>query len=229
MNTGKHNALSVEPSSQEISSFFDNLAENEHRVALLSTSAEYAERFETTSCTEPSLPPLLSSFVTTEYHRLSQQDKQKQCEEIFKSLKISCSEAQYLEQITRKQSGCLEWFDHRVGRITASVTYAVLGTNPDNHSKSLVNRICSTVYNGSGSAASLIWGKQHESEARKAYEEMQQGSHRDFHCYLSGLVINPKYPHMGASPDGRVDCTCCGRGVLEINAPINTASLRLRR
>ena len=27
----------------------------------------------------------------------------------------------------------------------------------------------------------------------------------------TGLVINPEYPHLGASPDGIVFCACCGK------------------
>ena len=36
------------------------------------------------------------------------------------------------------------------------------------------------------------------------------------HC---GLVVNPCYPHLGASPDGIVNCDYCGNGVLEIKCP----------
>ena len=36
---------------------------------------------------------------------------------------------------------------------------------------------------------------------------------------MSGLVINTPYPHMGASPDGNVQCVRCGRGVVEIKCP----------
>lgn len=35
------------------------------------------------------------------------------------------------------------------------------------------------------------------------------------------MVINPLYPHLGASPDGVITCDCCGRGVLEIKCPYN--------
>ena len=38
---------------------------------------------------------------------------------------------------------------------------------------------------------------------------------------LSGLRIHPSFPHLGASPDGIVQCTCCGKGVLEIKCPYN--------
>ena len=98
----------LSPLPEEISAFYSELVINEHPVALLSTSAEYTEHFEATSCSEPNLPPLLSSLFKPEYCELSSHDLQKRCEEIFHSLKVSTSEALYLEQITRKQSGCLD-------------------------------------------------------------------------------------------------------------------------
>ena len=33
---------------------------------------------------------------------------------------------------------------------------------------------------------------------------------------VSGLIVNPAWPFLGASPDGSIKCTCCGMGVLEI-------------
>ena len=36
---------------------------------------------------------------------------------------------------------------------------------------------------------------------------------------VHGLHINPSFPHLGASPDGVVQCECCGNGVLEITCP----------
>ena len=35
----------------------------------------------------------------------------------------------------------------------------------------------------------------------------------------SELVINGEWPFIGASPDGVVDCSCHGKGVLEIKYP----------
>ena len=40
-----------------------------------------------------------------------------------------------------------------------------------------------------------------------------------FNLFLTGLWINPKYPQLGASPDGLVDDPSCGAGVLEIKCP----------
>jgi len=35
----------------------------------------------------------------------------------------------------------------------------------------------------------------------------------------SGLVINSQWPFIAASPDGIINCTCHGQGVLEIKCP----------
>ena len=35
----------------------------------------------------------------------------------------------------------------------------------------------------------------------------------------AGLHVDVQYPYMGASPDGIINCECCGKGVLEIKCP----------
>ena len=36
----------------------------------------------------------------------------------------------------------------------------------------------------------------------------------------SGLIVNPLYPHLGASPDGIISCSCCSeKGRLEVKCP----------
>ena len=34
-------------------------------------------------------------------------------------------------------------------------------------------------------------------------------------------MINPLYPYLAASPDGLVECSYCGNGLLEIKCPYN--------
>ena len=65
----------------------------------------------------------------------------------------------------------------------------------------------------------LEWGKNNEDVACKAYIKQQSDTHPGFNCSAIGLGINPKYPHLGASPDGRINCDCCGMGILEIKCP----------
>ena len=46
-----------------------------------------------------------------------------------------------------------------------------------------------------------------------------QKNHADLSVNGSGFVINSTWPHLGATPDGIVDCACCGKGVVEIKCP----------
>ena len=41
----------------------------------------------------------------------------------------------------------------------------------------------------------------------------------NFKVEQAGLLVNPLYPHLGASPDGLVSSLCCGKGVIEIKCP----------
>ena len=104
--------------------------------------------------------------------------------------------------------------------------YAVVGTNPDNPFTSLIEKICSTTYNSHALAPPLMWSKQCEGGVRNAYEELYSEHHHSFHYCLSGLVINPVYPHLGDSPDGRVDCAYCGSGVIVIKCPYKYSHIK---
>lgn len=48
------------------------------------------------------------------------------------------------------------------------------------------------------------------------YVDLLQHQHEQFECYSIGLIVNPERPHLGASPDGGVLCSCCGLGLVEI-------------
>ena len=64
----------------------------------------------------------------------------------------------------------------------------------------------------------------HEDVARQDYmKEMQ--SHTNFECTNAGLMVNPLFPHLGASPDGFVHCDCCGKGLLEIKCPFTAKDI----
>ena len=48
------------------------------------------------------------------------------------------------------------------------------------------------------------------------YVDTVSPQHQNFKTQDSSLVINPSYPHLGASPDSFVSCDCCGLGTLEV-------------
>ena len=68
------------------------------------------------------------------------------------------------------------------------------------------------------------WGCEHVSEGIDsflAYFSMDHISmdHSNVNCKQSGLVVKPKYPFLGASPDGCVTCSCHGKSLIEVKCP----------
>ncbi|KAK7499783.1 hypothetical protein BaRGS_00008874 [Batillaria attramentaria] len=70
----------------------------------------------------------------------------------------------------------------------------------------------------------------HEGTARRAYMKAAQQEHEGLTVEKSGLIVNPDFPFVGASPDGIVSCACCGaRSVcLEIKCPFKHKSVTIR-
>ena len=71
---------------------------------------------------------------------------------------------------------------------------------------------------------SCAWGKDNEDGAPSAYkQEWHERGHSSLEVIMSGLVINPEYSWLGASPDSVVrDPDCIDpNGLLEIKGPYN--------
>jgi len=66
------------------------------------------------------------------------------------------------------------------------------------------------------STAATRWGIDHEEEARQTYVTLTASQHDNLKVEQCGFIINPSFPEVGASPDGLIHCTCCGKGCLEI-------------
>ena len=165
------------------------------------------------------LPPLLTSLEKRENLLLSKDELKQLCEKTFCALSVSLEQSAYLEESTRLQSLTPLWHDHRKGRITASKFHAVWHTSLSPPSKSLLKSFVNNQGLSSSKTPSLQWGIENESIAHEAYLDAVSDTHSDFHCHPTGLHINTDYPHLGASPDGIVDCDCCGEGLLEIKCP----------
>ena len=168
----------------------------------------------------PPLPDVLldDGFVRTDDFA----ELKAACSVTFAAMSITSEEAVAIELETRGQSSTNSWFRYRAGRITASNFRAAIRTqtaNPDNLARSLIKRIC---YPGSYkfTSAATDWGCSHESVAVSAYRTIAMDSHSDFSLIPSpGLQINPRFPHLGASPDALVECSCHGMGIMEVKCP----------
>ena len=110
----------------------------------------------------------------------------------------------------------------QAGRVTASKLKSAIVTDVMKPSVSLIKSICypdPTVDRFISAACN--YGLQYEDTARKEYVAAMKKMHVDFEMNKTGLIIDSIYPFMGASPDGLVSCTCCGRGVLEAKCPFS--------
>ena len=146
---------------------------------------------------------------------MSESELRQCCTEIFGNLNVTEEEAKFLESSTKAQSNSTIWHQYRKGRITASYFCDVSKYTWEKYPLSLVKSIMQ-YYAVSENVPALKWGKEHEDDARKEYILYMESRHTHFEVKSSGLVINPSYPYLGASPDGVVSCDCCGTGVLEI-------------
>ena len=163
-------------------------------------------------------PQPLSSLKEPSYLQLNYLELLAKCESV--SVDISKEMAEKVEQATRSQSHSKLWFKYRAGRITASRMKAVCRTDPGNPAQSLIKSICYPEA-FSFTTAATKWGCKHEKQGQEMYLAVNKLKHHDLSVAGSGLVINPQWPFIGASPDGIINCTCCGKGVLEIN-PLRT-------
>ena len=58
-----------------------------------------------------------------------------------------------------------------------------------------------------------------EERARGSYHTLVGPYHSNFLISKTGLHINADFLHPGASPDGIINCECCGKGLVEIKCP----------
>ncbi len=133
---------------------------------------------------------------------------------------LSAEEIIQVEKVTRAQSQSKTWFDQRAGRITASRMHRVVHTSRSSPSLSLIKTIC---YPEIFSSKATDWGCTHEERAQIRFVNYQMPFHDSLSVSASGLFLNGMWPFLGASPDGIVNCSCCGTGLLEIKCPYSHA------
>lgn len=205
----------AEASFEDLSMLFDKLTESDSKAAILSVVPGHCHIFKPTLLSG-NYATVLTDLYDRECTDLPFHELLERCQAI--KLHLTQDQAVAVEQATQAQADNKMWFRFRAGRVTASKMKSACSSNPDQPSQSLVKAIC---YPGGTSFtnAALKWGCQHECTARQAYLDRMIVLHDNFQLSTSGLILNPTYPHLGASPDGRVTCNCCGAGVVEIKCP----------
>ncbi|CAN7999705.1 unnamed protein product, partial [Ixodes pacificus] len=200
---------------EEWEMFMERCHQAGSRPALLLLSEKYAHEFVPLATKFPSaiLSNLASHDPTPAWEELV-----VQCAEVANSLAVEPQVAALIQEQTTEQAGSTKWFSFRAGRITASNARTVCKTSVSQPSQSLLKKICHPMESQFWSPA-VAWGRNNEPKARQAYEAKAVRLHEDFSCRRSGLHISSKHPFLGATPDGLIDCSCCGPGVLEVKCP----------
>ena len=199
----------------EATAFLSQLAATGRRSAILSITAPFNTPF-IPRATSNRFPSSLDDFKADDCLHMSRSELTDYCNNLM--VTVSTCQAVKVEKATRAQASCKLWFRYRTGRVTASRMKAVCATNVTKPSVSLIKAICYPEAMLFKSAATT-WGCDHEREARTAYLKDMMTQHTHFEIRESGLVINPDYPCLGATPDGIVSCDCCGTGVVELKCP----------
>ena len=117
------------------------------------------------------------------------------------------------EKNTRDQVASRLWL--RAGRVTASKFKRACHTDPAIPSMSLIMSICYPEAFCFQTAATA-WGCQHEKTAMEKYREQSMLSHQNHKVSNCGFFISVEHSFIGASPDGVVECSCCGQGICEV-------------
>ena len=162
-------------------------------------------------------PSPLHSLYESKYLALTYSELLLVCDSV--TINITNDMAKAVREETVKQTESKLWFKFRAGRITASRMKQACHTDPAMPSQSLVKAICyPEAYKICTQATQ--WGCQHETFALEQYTSSQSSKHQVFSVKNCGLFLNPKWPHLGASPDSIVACDCCGKGAVEIKCPL---------
>ncbi|KAH9359924.1 hypothetical protein HPB48_021425 [Haemaphysalis longicornis] len=131
---------------------------------------------------------------------------------VMQKLSITEQDAKAIEQATCGQRSAPLWFSHRKGRVTASIFKDVCRSKKA-RCTTLVNRIfnAKTI-----NAPAVQYGIANEAVAKERLLGYLEGLHSNARIEDCGLMINPKYPLLGCSPDGIFRCECHEPSLVEV-------------
>lgn len=137
---------------------------------------------------------------------------------LLESLKVDNNTVNFIENQTKEQADCPEWFDHRKNRFTASLCNKLKSIKTERGLSTLANNL---VFDGQNKNKNFILerkmnhGKYYEPIAISNYEKYFKSNGYDIEVEPCGLVIDEKNYILGATPDGKV--TFNGSyGILEV-------------
>ena len=126
---------------------------------------------------------------------------QEREEWVERKISITVAEAWELKKRTVLQGGCKEWVEQHKTRLTAS-NFGKINQQIKKPSEAMLSNIFFPP--DLSKVASIAHGRSKEKLARSIYASRMQGKIKNFCVFDAGIVVNPAYPYIGASPDGKV-------------------------
>ena len=214
---GKKLCIMAPPTLEQIHGLHVRLSKKDGKPVVLSHTEGFSDPYVPVNKLM-GFPTPLTDLFDSEAMKLSFPELVEKSSDVYDSYAISVDQVSLVEENTREQASSRIWYQQRSGRVTASKLKSVIATDLSKPSRSLIKTICyPDLY--SFKSAACKYGVEHEDIARKEYAQRMSKMHTDFAISATGLIIDPLYPFMGASPDAVVSCTCCGNGVLEVKCP----------
>ena len=139
----------------------------------------------------------------------------KLVEEFIDFLNLDQTQCETICAKTVQQGGSQFWIDQRTGRVTASNFYKICHLK-DTTDKTNTIKLLMNYCHMKNIPEPLEWGHQREISAAKLYFKKINHKHCDLLLKESGLVVNPLWPFLGASPDCIQYCKCHPKTLVEI-------------
>ena len=138
---------------------------------------------------------------------------------------VTLQDIKVIEKETRKQASSHRWFLERSKRLTSSLFGRILRRRENVFPKSILDQIAKRRDGTGPNTAGLQWGIEKEKVALERYktEFCHQGN-----VVECGLMINPKWPWLGASPDGLIIQDGMLVGGIEIKCPYTKRNLTVQ-
>ena len=164
---------------------------------------------ETDSASEGEDPNYLS--VSSLFSQLSTSDISDQniekVTEKYKQYTITQEEPTCIKQATKSQCNSPTRHEHA----------AAFPSDDSEHTEGTLSKVMA--YSSTSFTfvkAACTWGSTQEAFVWKKYESALKSEHEQMDIQLSGLVIHPLHPCVGASSNGICKCACHGNVLLEI-------------
>jgi hypothetical protein len=145
--------------------------------------------------------------------------------QFVESAMLSRAEIDAVEVATREQHTSSVWTDQRRGRVTASNVHDVIAKiNAKINAKReyvSISPVVEKIITGGinlDHVPAVKWGVSNEPHALEYCQSLFQ-DHTDGKVRKCGLFIHEQLPYLAASPDGLLECNCCGKVPIEIKCP----------